>query len=155
MPGAIGCKTLRSRLRCSPHPARNAKADRMAANRKPDQSRVIIADEKLTTSIHRPERHPACATRVSQFGGSAAMSPPILILVGCQLLSTGLQGEFQKPILMNARQRDGDPALLMEHVRNTSGRGKVAIVFAKNAPNLGRGSILVVSRGFNDHCHTA
>src|SRR5881227_694475 len=56
---------------------------------------------------------------------------------------------------MNARERDGDPAFFMEHVGNTSGRGEVAVVFAKNAPDLGGSSILVVSRGFNDHCHTA
>src|ERR671919_1910666 len=43
----------------------------------------------------------------------------------------------------------------MEHIGNASGRGEVAIVFAKNAPDLGGGSILVISRGFNDHCHPA
>src|SRR5262245_54375098 len=43
----------------------------------------------------------------------------------------------------------------MEHIGNTSSRGEVAIVFAKNAPNLGGGSILIVSCGFNDHRHTA
>src|ERR671919_290219 len=43
----------------------------------------------------------------------------------------------------------------MEHIGNASGRGEVAIVFAKNAPDLGGGSVLVISRGFNDHCHPA
>src|SRR5205814_1238993 len=40
----------------------------------------------------------------------------ILLLLSCQLLCTGLQGDFKKPVFADGTPGNGDPPLFVEHV---------------------------------------
>src|SRR5205823_8730478 len=79
----------------------------------------------------------------------------ILILLGCQLLCSGLQGNFQQPILINARSRESDLAFSVEHVRNASAPGEVAVVLGENSANLRPCAIPVVRCSLDHQRDTA
>src|SRR5437762_5855511 len=79
----------------------------------------------------------------------------ILILLGCQLLCSGLQSNFQQPILINARSRDRDLAFSMEHVRNASVACEVAVVLSENSADFRPCAIPVVRCSLDHQRDTA
>src|SRR5438552_8154932 len=79
----------------------------------------------------------------------------ILIVVVCQLFCASLQGNLQYSILVDTRAPDGDLAFPVEHVRNASGGGEIAIILTENASNLRPGAVLIVGRRFDNDCHAS
>src|SRR5437763_17223914 len=85
-----------------------------------------------------PERLSYCVELIVGSGNN------ILFLLGCQLLSASLQGDLEKPVFPDGTPRDGDPPLFVKHVGNAAVAGQVAVVPAKDAPDLRGGAVLVV-----------
>src|SRR5438552_9070187 len=79
----------------------------------------------------------------------------ILIVVVCQLFCASLQGNLQYSILVDTRARDGDLPFPVEHVRNASGGGEIAIVLTENASNLRPGAVLIIGCRFDNDCHAS
>src|SRR3954467_7031187 len=77
----------------------------------------------------------------------------ILLLLRCQLLCAGFQGQLEDPLLDNGIARDGDPAFFMKHVRNAAAARQVAVITGEDASDFSRGPVLVVGRSFDDHRH--
>src|SRR5437763_14873578 len=78
----------------------------------------------------------------------------ILVCYGYYLFRASLKRQFKKAILIDARARDGDLALFMEHIGNTSGRAKVAIIFDEDAANFRGCAVLIVGRSFDNYRYT-
>src|SRR5207247_9182282 len=66
----------------------------------------------------------------------------ILILLGCQLLCSSLQGNFEPPTLINTRSRECAIAFSVTHVRYTSAAAQAAADLCEISANLAPCSIL-------------
>src|SRR5256886_17060481 len=85
-----------------------------------------------------PERLSYCVELVVGSGNN------ILFLLRCQLLSTGLQGQLEKALLLDGTARDDNSPLLMEHVGDAAARGEVAVVPGKDAADFRGCAVLVI-----------
>src|SRR3954447_3943800 len=65
----------------------------------------------------------------------------ILLLLSCQLLRAGFQGQLKKRLFLNGTPRDGDPPFLVKHVGNATARGEVPVVPGKDAADFRRGAV--------------
>ena len=78
----------------------------------------------------------------------------ILLLLRCQLLSSGFQGHLENLLFGNRVSRHRNTPFLVKHVGDAATRREIAIVLAKNPANLCSGPVLVIGRRFHDHGNT-
>src|SRR5438132_5137331 len=74
----------------------------------------------------------------------------ILIFLGCQLISAGLQDKPQEAIFVDGTARNRDLPLSMKHVWNTAGGAEVAIIFRKNTADFCGRAIFDVGGGLDN-----
>jgi hypothetical protein len=78
-----------------------------------------------------------------------------LILLDCQLLRAGFQGNFEQSILVDTGTRNCDLSFSVEHVRDAAARREVAAVLGKNSAYFSSGAVSVVCRGLYNDGHAA
>src|SRR6516164_6884530 len=74
----------------------------------------------------------------------------IQIFVRCQIFSPGFQSDFHKPFFFHRVPGDGDQTFASKHIRDRAGRCQMALVLAKNTPNIRCCSIFVVRSRLDD-----
>src|SRR4029077_12806219 len=79
----------------------------------------------------------------------------ILFLLDCQIIRSGVEGQFEEALLVDRLSRHGDLSFFVKHVGNASAGREVAVVLTKNSSDFRGGAVLVIGRRFDDHRHPA
>src|SRR4030095_14651490 len=75
----------------------------------------------------------------------------ILFLIDCQIIRSGVEGQFEETLLVDRLSRYGDLSFFVKHVGNAPAGREVAVVLTENSSDFCGSAVLVIGRRFADH----